>query len=301
MNLESVRGIVSVHMSATMPPIENPVRFQLVGKSNPLILVPAFVDESGPHEFLLDSGATRSMLSQELASRLGIEQQSLDDAFGAGGSRQLGFVTIKSLRVGPAAQEGLTLGIADDLAAIGDALNVRVDGLIGFDFINNFRMTIDYRQQIIVFYSNLQNGGNHLPSSDAVRFELTPKEPLMLVATYINDRGPFQFVVDTAAGKSVIAQDLIERIGIAVQDRKAGMGFGGNFELARARLDSVRLSDIVVRSLPVITGPFLDAISSSVGAKVDGVIGNDFLRKFPKVTISATEGYIVFDKGQPSV
>jgi predicted aspartyl protease len=284
-----------------MPPIENAVRFQLVGKSNPLILVPAFADESGPHEFLLDSGATRSMLSQELASRLGIEQQSLDDAFGAGGSRQLGFVAIKSLRVGPAAQEGLTLGIADDLAAIGDALNVRVDGLIGFDFINNFRMTIDYRQQIIVFYSNLQNGGNHVPSSDAVRFELTPKEPLMLVATYINDRGPFQFVVDTAAGKSVIAQDLIERIGIAVQDRKAGMGFGGNFELARARLDSVRLSDIVVRSLPVITGPFLDAISSSVGAKVDGVIGNDFLRKFPKVTISAIEGYIVFDKGQPSV
>jgi hypothetical protein len=44
--------------------------------------------------------------------------------------------------VGPAAQEGLTLGIADDLAAIGEALNVRVDGLIGFDFIKDFRMTI---------------------------------------------------------------------------------------------------------------------------------------------------------------
>lgn len=153
-----------------MPPIENAVRFRLVGKSNPLILVPVFADESGPHEFLLDSGATRSMLSQELASRLGIEQQSLDDAVGAGGSRQLGFVTIKSLRVGPAAQDGLTLGIAQDLAAIGDALNVRVDGLIGFDFIKNFRMTIDYQQQIIVFYSSVQNGRNHPPPCDAVGF-----------------------------------------------------------------------------------------------------------------------------------
>jgi predicted aspartyl protease len=240
------------------------------------------------------------MLSHELASRLGIEKQLVDDALGAGGSRQLGFVTIKSLRVGPAAQEGLTLGIADDLAAIGDALNVRVDGLIGFDFIKNFRMTIDYQQQIIVFYSNLQTG-NHLSSSDAIRFERTPKEPLMLVATYINDRGPFQFVVDTAAGKTVIAQDLIERIGIAVQDRKDGMGIGGNFKLARATLDSIRLSDIVVCSLPVITGPFLEAIGSSVGAKVDGVIGNDFLRKFPKVTICGIQGCIVFDKVQRSV
>lgn len=288
-------------MSATMPQIENAVRFRLVGKSNPLILVPAFADESGPHEFLLDSGATRSMLSQELASKLGIEQQSRDDAFGAGGSRQLGFATIKSLRVGPAAQEGLTLGIADDLAAIGDALKVRVDGLIGFDFIKNFHMTIDYHQQIIVFYSNLQNEGNHLPSLDAVGFELAPKEPVMLVATYVNDRGPFQFAIDTAAGKTVIAQDLIERIGIAIEDRKAGMGFGGNFELARATLDSVRLSDIVVRSLPVITGPFLDAIGSIVGAKVDGIVGNDFLRKFPKVTICGIERCIIFDKGQPSV
>ena len=123
----------------------------------------------------------------------------------------------------------------------------------------------------------------------------------MLVATYVNNRGPFRFVVDTGAGKSVIAQDLIERIGIAIQDRKAGMGFGGNFELARATLDSVRLSDIVVCSLPVITGPFLDAVGSSVGAKVDGVIGNDFLRKFPKVTICGIERCIVFDKVQPSV
>jgi len=288
-------------MGATMPPIENAVGFRLVGKSNPLILVPAFADESGPHEFLLDSGATRSMLSQELASKLGIEHQSLDGAFGAGGSRQLGFVAMKSLRVGPAAQEGLTLGIADDLAAIGDALKVRVDGLIGFDFIKNFRMTIDYQQQIIIFYSNSQNGWNLLPSLDAVGFELTPKEPLMLVAAYINDRGPFQFVVDTAAGKTVIARDLVERIGIAVEDRRAGLGFGGNFELARATLESVRLCDIVVCSLPVITGPFLDAIGQSVGAKVDGVIGNDFLRKFPKVTICGIEGCLIFDKSQPSV
>jgi predicted aspartyl protease len=284
-----------------MPQIEYAVRFRLVGMSNPLILVPAYADESGPHEFLLDSGATRSMLSQELASRLEIEQQSQDDVLGAGGSRQLGLVTIKSLRVGPAAQEGLTLGIAHDLAAIGDALKVRVDGLIGFDFIKNFRMTIDYRRQIIVFYSNLQNGGNHLPSLDAVGFELAPKEPVMLVATYVNDRGPFQFAIDTAAGKTVIAQDLIERIGIAVEDQKAGIGFGGNFELARATLDSVRLSDIVVRSLPVITGPFLDAIGSIVGAKVDGIVGNDFLRKFPKVTICGIERCIIFDKVEPSV
>jgi len=241
------------------------------------------------------------MLSQELASRLGIEQQAMGDAFGAGGSRQLGFVTIKSLRVGPAEQEDITVGIVDDLAAIGDALNVRVDGLLGFDFIKNFRMKIDYQQQIIVFYSNLQNGGSPLPSLDGVGFELTPKEPLMIVATYINDRGPFQFVVDTGAGKTVIAQDLIERIGIAVQERKAGMGIGGNFELARATLDSVRLSNIIVCALPVNTGSYLDAIGSSVGAIVDGIIGNDFLRKFPTVTICGIERCIVFDKVQPSV
>lgn len=288
-------------MSAPTLPIENPVRFRFVGKSKPLILAPTFVDESGPHEFFLDSGATRSMLSQELASRLGIEHQSLDDAVGAGGSRQLGFVTIKSLRVGSAAQDAPTLGISNDLAAMGDALNVRVDGLTGFDFLRNFRMTIDYQQQSLAFFSNLQNGENGPPSSDAVGFELTPKEPLMLVETYVNDRGPFQFVVDTGAGQTVIAQDLIERIGIAIQDRKAGMGIGGSFELARATVDSVRLADIVVYSLPVITGPFLDAVGTSMGAKVDGIIGNDFLRKFPKVTICGIERRIFFDRVQPSV
>ena len=51
--------------------------------------------------------------------------------------------------------------------------------------------------------------------------------------------------------------------------------------MSRARLDSLTVGDATVRDHSVVIGGFIDAISKAAGAKMDGIIGNNFLNQFP--------------------
>jgi predicted aspartyl protease len=52
------------------------VTFKLAGAHAPLILVPTFVNGQGPYDFVLDTGASATLLSPELAERLGLTATS---------------------------------------------------------------------------------------------------------------------------------------------------------------------------------------------------------------------------------
>jgi hypothetical protein len=45
------------------PPISQSVPFRLAGGQNPLILVPVYVNDKGPYEFILDTGSSHCLLS----------------------------------------------------------------------------------------------------------------------------------------------------------------------------------------------------------------------------------------------
>jgi len=47
------------------------VKFHLAGGAQPLILLPVSVNGQGPFEFILDTGAGTSLLSPELAQKIG--------------------------------------------------------------------------------------------------------------------------------------------------------------------------------------------------------------------------------------
>ena len=54
--------------------------FQLIGAAaKALVLVPSHVNNTGPYNFLLDSGATHCLISPELASNLGIQSESEEE------------------------------------------------------------------------------------------------------------------------------------------------------------------------------------------------------------------------------
>src|SRR5437867_1631500 len=56
--------------TATLSPKSAKVKFRLAGGAQPLILLPVRVNERGPFEFILDTGAGTSLVSSELAREL---------------------------------------------------------------------------------------------------------------------------------------------------------------------------------------------------------------------------------------
>lgn len=259
-------------------------KFQLIGGKAPVILLPATVNGTGPYNFILDSGASHCLISDTLAARLGISGETTEEAFGAGGATQLLRATVDSVAVGSARQEKAPFLITPDLASISTALKTTVDGAIGCSLLKDFLVTLDYQRNIARFDSPADGKQRTEDGVFFVPFTTGPAEPLTLVHATVNGTGPFFFVVDTAAGRSVISPAVASRANVEIGAAAAGKGVGGQIQMGRAKLNSIRVGDVTVRDHLVVVGDFLGAISKAVGAELDGIIGNNFLSEF-RVTL----------------
>ncbi|MHB8972965.1 MAG: retropepsin-like aspartic protease family protein [Pirellulaceae bacterium] len=130
--------------------MNKPIPFQLAKPEKPLMLLAVLVNGEGPFHFVLDTGASLTIISPELADRLAIRRNESETAIGAGGSIQAHFGTVQSLSVGDTRLEALQVGIID-LQGISQACETNLDGIIGYNFLNKFRVLIDYPNQTVTF------------------------------------------------------------------------------------------------------------------------------------------------------
>jgi hypothetical protein len=127
-----------------------PVPFKLAKPDKPLILLETMVNGTGPYRFVLDTGAGLTMISPELAKRLDVRRNEAQKAVGAGGSVPVHFGAVPSLAVGETRLEWLKVGIMG-LTGIGKAIETDIDGIIGYNFLKRFRVSIDYPKQTVTF------------------------------------------------------------------------------------------------------------------------------------------------------
>jgi predicted aspartyl protease len=115
---------------------------QLASGGYPVMLVKARVNGRGPYSFLVDTGATVTIVSASLAARLRLTPLPVAvQGIGAGGS----FSTrayVASITVGDTRQDRVVVGTFD-LTQINAAVG-SIDGLLGYDFLKHYRVTIDY-------------------------------------------------------------------------------------------------------------------------------------------------------------
>lgn len=73
----------------------------------------------------------------------------------------------------------------------------------------------------------------------------------LTVETYVNDKGPFGFVVDTGADRSVIAEDLVKDLGLRLGDDVIVQGIARALPAPAVHLDSLRMGSVAIDSLPM--------------------------------------------------
>ena len=128
-----------------------------VGPEKPLITAETMVNGEGPFSFIVDTGASRSVISTHTAEKLGLIGKasccgSLDGrgAQGAGGAVAARMTTIESLRVGDTESRNVEAAIVD-LTSLSRTLQQTLDGIIGKNFMQNYKVIIDYPRQEIYF------------------------------------------------------------------------------------------------------------------------------------------------------
>jgi predicted aspartyl protease len=266
------------------PPISQSVPFRLAGGQNPLMLVPVYVNDKGPYEFILDTGASHCLLSKELAEILAVRPEMEKEATGAGGSVKLLLGHVTSIAVGSVRQTNVPVAITPELERIAAAIRSRVDGDLGFAFLKDFSITIDYKAGTLSLATGLPPG-QQSPLAHSIPFELAaPHKPLILVQVTVNHQGPFQFALDTGASRTMLSTELARRLAIETAGDSLVSGGGGQIKILAGKVSSLAVRGAVVRDHAIGAGEFLQMLSTAMGTKLDGILGYNFLNQF-KVTI----------------
>jgi hypothetical protein len=133
---------VNVDEEGSSAPSRGAVRIRLADPpQNPIILVPITINGKGPYTFVLDTGASLSLISSDLARELGINPGEKAPVPNQPDAR-FGFVP--SIELGGESVENLRIVIADLLEPISRTLGEDLHGIIGYNFICNFRVVLDY-------------------------------------------------------------------------------------------------------------------------------------------------------------
>ena len=271
-------------MNAAAPsPGRAKVKFRLAGGAQPLILLPVSVNDHGPFEFILDTGAGTSLLSSELAKQLEIKIVGTKEGHSAGGKVSISLAKIDSLAVGEDKLDDVDVGIVD-LSDIGKTIGAKIDGDIGYNFLKHFRLTIDYRDCDIRFDDpkRVENFRPFAKTEVPIRLA-NPAKPLILVDVHANGRGPFQFAIDTGASTTMITPELAKSLNVDSSPIGSLTTGGTHVDASAGVLKSFMVGGSKIDNMQVVVADFFAMLSNAVGAKLDGIVGYNFLRNYKVV------------------
>ncbi|WP_028990448.1 retropepsin-like aspartic protease [Thermithiobacillus tepidarius DSM 3134] len=137
-------------VEAPPTPAQGEVRFEWAGPGETVILVPVYINDQGPFQFVLDTGATLTCVTEEVAKQLALPEMVGRIGVGAGVGMvgRIRLVKIDSLRLGSARAADLP-ACALDLSQV-QRMGVRVDGLLGLNFLRAFRVEIDFKREALI-------------------------------------------------------------------------------------------------------------------------------------------------------
>jgi hypothetical protein len=125
------------------------VPMELAGANEAALMVPVFINGEGPFRLVLDTGATFTCVTTELAARLDLPEQRGAIGYGAGvhSAGRVRLVRYDSVRVGNASARDMG-GCVLDLSSL-DVLGAAVDGLLGLNFLRAFDVQLDFRRSVV--------------------------------------------------------------------------------------------------------------------------------------------------------
>lgn len=259
-----------------------------------MIIVPVRVNGSGPYDFLLDTGSSKSIIDKKLAHQLGLARTGARTVGGVLSSARMAVVHVDSLSVAGAMVGGGEMFSSDDPVTV----NGTVRGVLGEDFLQNFDVLIDYRQQSIRLEAPLSSmaqtaAGEHLPLQFNGICRGRPTHNRLLVSGHIREFGDttMLLLLDSGANQLTLFEDhpgseADQTEPIRVGDFNRWVGSSATTR----RIQSLSLGTSSVSDLKVIT------LSRRADVDSDGLIPTSL---FHSIFISSHGGYVILNPSFP--
>lgn len=264
------------------------------------VWVKARVNGGPLEDFLFDTGASVTVLDSAWVATRGLRTAGRMQAAGAGAAGGASFTTLDSLHVlgrdgDGVALAGVKVAVLDVNPPFEPLFWRRMAGVIGYDVIARFVVTVDYDRQVITLHDPAT--WRYTGSETPLPMVMNGTVPAVHAAFDGDDEGLFR--LDVGSGSTVdVHSPFVRRH--ALQERIQhplevdGVGFGGTFASTLGRLRRMRIGpyewdDPIV----VLSGARDGAFASEEFA---GNIGNGVLERFT-VTFDYARRQVVLEPG----
>lgn len=233
----------SVVVSAPEPRYVAPTTRDRIGR----IWAPVLINDKGPYKLVLDTGASRSALTRQVADELGLpERANAAKLRGVTGSAITSLVKVDSLQFGELRVENTSLPIVAD--AFGGA-----QGVLGGDGLDEMRIVIEFRRdRISIMRSHREMAP---PGYSVVPFKYTRSRG-MRIAVWVG-RVRATALIDTGGQATVGNRALLEALARQPQDPNEGsdaiIGVTADEQKATsARIPSLVAGTLIVRNASIV-------------------------------------------------
>jgi hypothetical protein len=247
-----------------------------------LIFIPVRLEDN-TYWILMDTGAAYTVFEYDVMTALNIEVLDLQVLEQPGGEVTLGTVEKIKFHVGDCPIElSNTKAAQMKKAGLDQLMGKDVLGILGFDFIDQFTIEVDYQNNKLKLFD--KSDYEYKGSGRVVPITITNTRPLVEGSvlhadrkhegTWLFDTGSLMFV---GLQKSFVENNKIDKE-VALLN-SIGFGFGGSTPAKVFKVDGFKFEDYVFEDC--LTGYSEDPVLASF--PFDGVLGGDFFRRFTVV------------------
>jgi predicted aspartyl protease len=278
-------SLLTVLLVAGEPPVKGnthgqEVRFDLY--YNYLIVARGSAGPLKGLNFLLDTGASPSVLDRRLAQKLHLEERPTNVAV-LNGSVTAGRTILPNLELGPIRKDNVDV-LTEDLWFIQKALPVHIDAIIGLDVLGQSPFEIDYTSREIRF-------GPLPPLASSLPFRI--RAGLPVVEAELNNLS-VRLLVDTGAPSLILfkARTPSPVSPMKISSVQQSADTIGEVEQKLVRLQSVRLGEAEFGKKPVIMVP---SRSDEIQDDLDGLMSPAALG-ITKIAVDLGRGVLGFSR-----
>jgi predicted aspartyl protease len=227
-----------------VPP--SPIEEVQLGRKSLRMTVPVTVADRGPYDFVIDTGAERSVLSRELAQALALDDGPTARIMDFAGASMVSTVKVPTLTTGKLVTSNIE---APSLAMA----NIGAQGMLGIDALQGHRVVLDF---------------------DRRRMQLLPAKK--------HARGDFVIRAASRNGQLIVTQAWFEGAPIKVMiDTGSWLSVGNTAMLKLARRQPRLVAPVLVES---VTGRHFRTNYVMVdGVRIGGITFHDFGMSFADV------------------
>jgi predicted aspartyl protease len=250
--------LTSVFPQAGKAPVEVPFEFL-----SHQIVVEVKINGKGPFNLLVDSDTDPSAIDSTTAKELGLDVGSRGSPATGGGTQTTTVyqTRLPSVELGTISAKDIVAAVID-LKKISDRIGKPIQGVLGYSFLKDRIIQIDYPNSKLRFFSEspyprIALGPNTV---NTIAFPLRREDGVVLIESVFINNEKFRATLDTGSdGSFSLTPEAVAVLGLddQAQDGKVGsaVGYNGEYADKSGVLKSVRLGRLALESVPATFWP----------------------------------------------